>query len=82
MILVPDYADPLDILHQNLLDAGCETEVIDDYMKLYEKCEHQELTACLLVHRKTLLEDLHQIQYKLDCLDYLMHQLRLHEKRK
>ena len=66
---------------QNLQDAGCDERT----MKAFRECSEQETgkntcnprqASLLTAHRKDLLDRLHQAQYRLDCLDYLLFQLR------
>ena len=60
-------------LRQNLLDAGCDGSQIEAFERLAGSGDRVEL---LEIHRKDLLEKLHQSQRQLDCLDYLLYQLR------
>ena len=60
-------------LRQNLLDAGCDSSQIEVFEHLAESGDRLDL---LEAHRKDLLEKLHQSQRQIDCLDYLLYQLR------
>ena len=60
-------------LRQNLIDAGCDQAQIDAFAHLAGSGDRVEL---LETHRKALLTKLHQSQRQLDCLDYLLYQLR------
>lgn len=42
---------------------------------MYENKEEKKLANQLSLYRGLLLDDLHQAQYKIDCLDYLLYQL-------
>ena len=62
-----------DELRQNLMDAGCDPVQIEVFEHLAAEGGRLDL---LETHRKDLLEKLHQSQRQLDCLDYLLYQLR------
>lgn len=57
----------------NLRDAGCSEELIEQYTYADSGCAR----ICLLKqYRRELLENIHSEQKKLECLDYLIYQLR------
>ena len=63
---------------ENLMDAGCDDGTIERYREI--AADHgpcgAELIRLLTPYRKALLDALHADQAKLDCLDYLLFQLR------
>lgn len=66
---------------RNLRDAGCDEEVIAAYRTMAEQPMPDEAISgqqvhLLIDHRKELLEQLHQDQEKIDCLDHLLYQLK------
>ena len=61
----PKQDDPL---IQNLHDAGCSQQIIEQFMQ-----SRKEGNIFCQIH---ILEDLHKDQNKLDCLDYLLFQLK------
>lgn len=63
-------------LMQNLIDAGCDKELVTQCMKLSDEASHKKILILLKHHRNTLLSDIHDKQDKLYCLDYLIHQLK------
>lgn len=73
---MPESHDKKGIFYQNLIDAGCQKQDIEKYLLLYKNNENALLTKQLSIHRKSLLDALHQTQYRIDCLDYLLHQLK------
>lgn len=73
---MPEFYNKGTIFYQNLLDAGCNDQDIKNCMKLYENNEDGKLIQQLDNYRKSLLVDLHQAQYKIDCLDHLLYQLK------
>ena len=57
----------------NLRDAGCSEELIEQYASAASDCARM----CLLKkHRRELLNSIHSEQKKLECLDYRIYQLR------
>ena len=59
---------------ENLKDAGCDEGMIERCREMAE--DGQEMIRLLMPHRRALLDALHTDQAKLDCLDYLLFQLR------
>lgn len=59
--------------HQNLIDAGCDTKTIERFFDCETK---EERLRILSMQRKQLLEDYRNDAKKLDCLDYLVNQLK------
>ena len=64
------------ILYENLVDAGCDSELTERVMKLLNTGHIQEGLSLLPRHRKAVLESCHAEQRKMECLDYLIYQLR------
>ena len=62
-----------DKTRQNLLDAGCDEAFIAEFDGL---CGCAQLCR-LKARRRELLDSIHAEQKKLDCLDYLIYQLRI-----
>ena len=62
-------------VRQNLNDCGCEIETIDGFFRLYEAGRVKDAVALLRRHRCDLMDALHVCQSKVDCLDYLVHQI-------
>lgn len=61
---------------QNLKDAGCDSETIENFMADLQKGRRANGLKRLDVHRKNLLDSLHREQKCIDCLDYLVYQMR------
>lgn len=60
-------------IRQNLADAGCSEE----FMASFEEAgDDAERLRRLRSRRKELLVSLHADQYRLDCLDYLIYQMK------
>ena len=69
-----EASDVQGILYQNLMDAGCDREMVQQCMALSQSGKMSELLRQLAGHRKTLLNAVHRNQKQLDCLDYLVYQ--------
>ena len=66
---------------QNLQDAGCGDEVIERYCELetQPRCIdliRRDQKLLLSKQRRALLDDLHRCQRRIDCLDYLLYQMK------
>ena len=61
---------------RNLEDAGCPERLIDEFDQARD---NEQRTAKLRAYRRGLLAGIHTEQRKLDCLDYLIYQLRNEE---
>ena len=59
-------------IRTNLADAGCSREFIEEFDTL---CNCARICR-LKEHRRELLQGIHAEQKKLECLDYLIYQLR------
>ncbi len=59
-------------LIQNLRDADCSAEFIKEFLKIKNSGTTKQLLQLLYKHKSGLLENLHCVQKKIDCLDYLM----------
>ena len=70
-----EASDTQGILRQNLLDAGCGSDMVQMCMALAQKENMTELIHILTQHRRTLLDTVHQNEKRIDCLDYLVYRL-------
>lgn len=61
-------------LYDNLIDALCSKELSDRCYTLFEQGRTAQVLLLLRGHRKELLEQIHDRQRALDCLDYLIFQ--------
>ena len=64
---------------QNLKDAGCNADIIAQFMSCREAGRTQDSLRVLALHRKELLDEMHTSQSKLDRLDYLIYQIKSSE---
>lgn len=72
---MPEASDTKGILRQNLIDAGCNQEIVQRCMDLAQGKKTAELKRILAKHRRTLLDTVHAEQKKIDCLDYLVYKM-------
>ena len=70
-----EASDVYGILQQNLVDAGCSEKGITVCMDYAQKGEWNRLLPILTQHKKTLLEQVHISEKKIDCLDFLIYRL-------
>ena len=56
-------------------DAGCDMEIITKICRLYAAGQVQDAVKILRRHRCHLIEQLHESQSKVDCLDFLVRQM-------
>lgn len=61
-------------LIQNLEDAGCSQDFIKDFLK--QQGNKTAQINLLSKQRKLLLEKMHIQQKRIDCLDYLIYQIK------
>ena len=60
-------------VRQNLIDAGCNDNEITRFL---ESSTTREQLLILDTERKRLIDEYHNYAKKLDCLDYLIYQLK------
>lgn len=67
-----------------LSDAGCGKDAIEKAEKLLQTGRIEDLVRHLRFCRCDLMDDLHMIQKKVDCMDYLIRQAEkdISEKKK
>lgn len=73
---VTEYTENMDAVVQNLTDAGCDKDTVVQFMELGGAGKKQRQIMLLEEHRKKLLEKVHKHERQIDCLDYLLHQMR------
>ena len=66
---------------QNLKDAGCDSNMIEQFLACHENGNVEKQQKLLSDHRRQLLERVHTEEKKIDCLDYLDYQLRKEKMR-
>ena len=61
---------------QNLEDAGCETEMIQDFMGWFDKGQQAKQLELLEHQREYLLGRVHRDERRISYLDYLVYQIQ------
>lgn len=74
-----NYVENPDSVIQNLEDAGCDMEMVAEFMNLGIAGNRQNQLKLLEQHRKRLLEKVHMNEKRIDCLDYLVFQMNKEE---
>ncbi len=67
---------------QNLEDAGCETEMIRDFLRWFDKGQQAKQLELLEHQREYLLVRVHMDERRISCLDYLIYQIQGKKKDK
>ena len=60
---------------QNLEDAGCDPETVEEFLALDGEGQTGEQLKLLARQRRQLLDRVHREEKRIDCLDYLAYQL-------
>ena len=68
--------DPAQAVIQNQKDAGCDLETMERFLALEQTGQTREQLKLLSVHRKRLLDKVHEEERRIDCLDYLVYQMK------
>ena len=63
-------------IRQNLLDAGCHTKMIEQFLSYQQNGDLEHQLSLLSSHRQKLLDKVHFQEKQIDCLDYLVYQLQ------
>ncbi len=69
-------------LLRNLKDAGCDETTIDRYFRLRKEGRVKEQYRLLSMQRALLLDRVHVSQRMVDCLDYLVYEMKKEESKK
>lgn len=70
-----EASDTFGILKQNLIDAGCDDDLINNCMELASTNEWESILSLLYKKKGDLLHSLHREQKYIDCLDFLVHKI-------
>ena len=63
-------------ISQNLKDAGCDADIINQFLQLQKEGRMSEGFRLLSKERRCLLDAVHAEQKKIDNLDYLIFTLK------
>ena len=61
---------------QNLRDAGCGRATVEQLREFCRSGELQKQFVLLETHRKCLLGEIHKYEKQIECLDYLVFQMK------
>lgn len=67
-------------IEQNLKDAGCSGRTIQEFFSYSGNDEEDKRVTLLERHREALLDEVHNEEKKISCLDYLIYRMRMAEK--
>ncbi len=67
--------DTNELLYQNLCDAGCSEALTQECMELAENGMTKRMVQRLKGQRTNLLDEIHQAENSLRCLEYLLFQI-------
>lgn len=70
-----------DTIVQNLKDTGCDQDTITAFMDDLREENITDGLKLLSTHRRSLLDELHKAQKRIDCLDYLVYVLKNKNKK-
>lgn len=60
---------------QNMKDAGCSQDTIENCLACIALGNKEELLNLLDEHRESILSKVHEEEKQIDCLDYLVFQI-------
>lgn len=61
---------------QNLKDAGCDDSIVTAYIYAVNQGEQAKGLRILTQHRQCLMVCYHECEKQIDCLDYLIYQIK------
>lgn len=65
-----------ELIIQNLKDAGCGSDIIENFMQDMREDRKENGLKILAEHRRSLLDSLHEKQKMIDNLDYLIYRIQ------
>ena len=68
--------DVLGIVYQNLKDAGCDEQMVENCMSFVKAGKFDGMLPVLKQYRRALLGTVRSGQKKIDCLDYLIYKIQ------
>lgn len=71
-----EYTENTESVVRNLKDAGCDGDTVKQFMELGRSGKKQGQVKLLEKHRRSLLDKVHEREKEIDCLDYLLYQIR------
>lgn len=71
-----EATDTFGIIRQNLIDAGCDTQLTERCMSFVRNGNAGGMLYLLTEYRSVLLSQLRSEQKQIDCLDFLIYRLQ------
>lgn len=68
-------SDKQAVLYENLCDAGCDSQTIEQCVSMVGNHQQEELLRILAGKRSELMDEIHMAQKRVDCLDFLVYQI-------
>ncbi len=68
--------DRIRLIRRNCIDAGCDKDVTERVCALLMGGRTKDACTLLSGQRHALMDEVHQTQQKVDCLDYLIYSLQ------
>lgn len=66
---------------QNLIDAGCDDKLVEEFLSLEESGQTGKQLTLLSKHRQKLLDRVHVEERRIYCLDYLVYEIQKQQKK-
>lgn len=60
---------------------GCNSKQIEEIVELYDKGKIEKVRETLSIHRRKMLDNEHNVQKQIDCLDFFLYQIEKEDKR-
>ena len=79
---MPNALDKEEILRRNLIDAGCDEELIKKGLEHFGNGTLSEFLTELSAYRGKVLSGVRKGQKQIDCIDYLINKIKAEEKEK
>lgn len=69
-------ADKTALITENLIDMGLDERSVSQCLSMITDGKYTELEKYLAKYRKELLDNVHQYNSRIDCLDYFTYTLK------
>lgn len=70
-----EASDTMGILYQNLIDAECNRDLVENCMELARADQWNRILSLFAGQRINLLDLVHDGQKQIDCLDFLVYSI-------
>lgn len=67
-------------IYEDLIQAGCTEKEVMMCMDCLNENELEKAIVCIQNCRSKMLEELHSCERKLECLDYIIYEMKQHRK--